>query len=157
MSSKRKTEARRRYTDEFRASAVVMMTSLGWPDREGVAQQVSDHLNVPRQTLTLWAKRSISPPPTDIVHEKAGDLSSLIESEIQLIFGEMPNARETASYSQLATAFGILFDKLSLLRGLPTQHVEVSTDSARERILSRVSEYSERNAEAGDNLLADGR
>ena len=149
--------ARRRYTDEFRASAVVMMVSLGWPDAEGVAQRVANHLNVPRQTLTRWATESQSPAPIEVVQEKRKDLVALIEDELHAIFGEFEHARGDASYGQLATAAGILTDKLLLLRGHPTDRVEyVNTDSARQLIVSRISEYASRNGQIADTQSDTG-
>jgi hypothetical protein len=46
-----------------------------------------------------------------------------MDNEMRAIFGEMHEARPDATYQQLATAYGILFDKTQLLTGGPTENV----------------------------------
>jgi transposase-like protein len=45
---------RRRYNDDFRASATLMLEAAGYPGRDGALSQVSGHLSVPRSTLRGW-------------------------------------------------------------------------------------------------------
>lgn len=149
--------ARKRYDDKFRASAIAMLEAAGWPDEKGALTRVAKHLGMPLATLSRWAKEKNNPPPTEVVTEKKGDLTALIDTEIRAIFGDMPSARANAPYNHLAIAFGILADKLQLLSGGPTQRTEVSdTSNARELITSRISEYSARNGENVDTGESDG-
>lgn len=116
--SKRK---RTRYTDEFRASAVLMLEAAGYPDKEGSLSKVARHLQVPYQTLSRWAREKNNPPPPELVQNKKIDLIAGIKNELACIFDEFGNTRQDAEYRELATAFGILVDKLQLLTGEPTE------------------------------------
>lgn len=115
---------RKRYTDDFRAGAVLMLQAAGYPDTEGALSLVSRKLNVPRTTLRRWFHEQQNPPPSDLVHEKKLDLVAAIREEIAAVLGEMPEARADADYRTLATALGILVDKLQLLEGRPTERTE---------------------------------
>lgn len=113
-----------RYSDDFRASAVLMLQAAGYPDTVGALTRVSEHLGVSRTTLRRWFKRESNPPPDELVREKTFDLVAAIRGEIAAILGEMPDARSEANYRELATAFGIFTDKLQLLSGEPTGREE---------------------------------
>ncbi len=126
---------RKRYTDEFRASAVLMLQAAGWPDKKGALMAVSNKLHVPYQTLSRWGKGTSNPPPHNIVHDKRNTLLDLIEIEIRAIYAEMPKARPDASYRDLGIINGVLHDKHQLLKGEPTQRVEnLTTEQRRDRV-----------------------
>lgn len=112
---------RKRYTDEFRASAVLMLEAAGYPDKEGALTKVAKHLGMPYQTLSRWAREKNNPPPPELVHNKKIDLIAGIKNELSFIFDEMGKTRQDAEYRELATAFGIMVDKLQLLTGQPTE------------------------------------
>ena len=111
---------RRRYDDKFRASAVVMLEAAGYPDREGALSQVAKAVDVPLPTLHRWARGKNNPPPSDVVNEKRKELRELLDDEIRAALGEMSQARGEASYRDLGTVTGILFDKIQLIDGKPT-------------------------------------
>lgn len=119
--------ARRRYDDQFRAAAVVMLEAAGYPGKEGALTQVAKTMGVPAMTLHRWARVKNNPAPTQLVNEKRIDLLELINTELAGIFGTMPGARNDASYRDLATAAGILVDKRQLLTGQPTENVKAQT------------------------------
>lgn len=144
--------SRKRYTDKFRANAVVMLEAQGYPDRKGALAAVSNHLRVPPSTLAGWFKSYRNPPPTEVRDEKKGDLVDWIQDELIAIFGDMPDARQDASYRDLATAAGILIDKKQLLTGKPTERTEV-IDSPRERLRSAISGLASREEQKRDNQL----
>lgn len=126
-----------RYSDDFRASAVLMLQAAGYPDESGALTRVAARVGVPHQTLSRWARGVGNPPPHEMVQIKKEDLEKLILKEAHAIFEFMPDAREVANYRELATAFGILIDKLQLLTGEPTQRVKLDwRDEAREQGLS---------------------
>lgn len=114
-----------RYTDEFRASAVLMLQAAGYPDVEGALVRVARELKIPHQTLSRWGRAKQNPPPHDLVRDKKIDFVQVIETELNAIFGEMPDARPDASYQQLGTVAGILFDKRQLLTGGPTENINM--------------------------------
>ena len=116
---------RKRYTDEFRASAVLMLEAAGYPDKEGALTTVSNRVNVPLSTLSRWYKGRNNAPPSKLVNKKRFDLIQAIRDEIQYAMGDMPDARPEASYRDLTTSVAILIDKLQLLEGKPTWRGEL--------------------------------
>jgi hypothetical protein len=115
---------RRRYDDKFRASAVVMLEAAGYPDQKGALTRTANHLGVPLNTIKGWYTANRNPPPAELRTEKKGDLVTLFDSELEAIFGDMPNARPDASYRDLGVVAGILVDKRQLLTGEPTEIVD---------------------------------
>lgn len=117
---------RKRYTDEFRASAVVALRVAGYPNVKGALERTAQNLGIPAMTLLRWAKGQSNPPPNEIVTEKKGQISDLIRQEIYGILGEMETKRQSARYSELATALGIAIDKLQILTDQPTENAKQS-------------------------------
>lgn len=115
---------RTRYTDEFRASAVLMLEAAGYPTQEGALSRVARQLQVPAMTLSRWFKGTNNPPPNNLVNEKRIDLVQALRNEANAAVTEMAQARENASYRDLGTVLGILIDKLQLLDGKPTERIE---------------------------------
>jgi transposase-like protein len=124
---------RKRYDDKFRASAVVILEAAGYPEVKGALVRVANNLGVPHATLSRWINQKRNPAPPELVQEKKVDLKELLEKEINGILGDMPSARVDASYRDLGVVAGILFDKLQLLKGKPTEIIDDSglTDEAR--------------------------
>lgn len=116
---------KRRYDDEDRASAVLMLEAAGYPDKKGAMSQVAKQLAVSRSTLRGWATGTSNPPPAKVRHEKKIVLVSAIQEELAEIFPTMAGKRQDASYRELVTAAGILIDKLQLLSGKPTWRGEI--------------------------------
>lgn len=54
---------RKRFNDDFRASAVLMLEATGYPEKKGGLTQVSTHLGVPLSTLRGWFTAERNPPP----------------------------------------------------------------------------------------------
>lgn len=114
---------RRRYSDKFRASAVVMLEAAGYPDRKGALMEVADHLHVPAMTISRWFKAANNPPPHELVTEKRLDLRGMLETELNAIFNHMATSREEASYRDVGTVAGIILDKLFILNNQPTERI----------------------------------
>lgn len=129
-----------------------MLEAQGYPNKKGALSAVAKHLGVPRSTLRGWHTAQNNPPPSEIRREKRGDLAALIESELDSIFDEMPNARQDASYRDLATAAGILIDKKQLLSGEPTERAEI-VDSPRERLKRAIDGIATRGGETPADSL----
>jgi len=116
---------RKRYSDDFRASAVLMLEAAGYPDHEGALSQVSRHLGVPLSTLSRWFKGTSNPPPSKIVNEKKADLAALID---KVLFGFAEELVRRSEQGELADeplnhvtqGYGIAFDKKQLFSGQPT-------------------------------------
>lgn len=141
---------RKPYDDEYRASAVLMLDAAGYPEREGALSYVSGHLGVARSTLRSWHNGTHNPPPANVRHKKAIDLVTAIQSELAAIFPAMAERRIDANYRELATAAGILIDKLQLLTGKPTWRGEI-IDLLNSGVITRDDVVSE----LGDELATE--
>lgn len=131
-----------RYTDEFRANAVLMLEAAGYPDREGALSRVARHIGVPHPTLSRWYRAVQNPPPDELVHKKK---VSLIDDLTDLLGLSISAARGTvneAAFRELATGIGIFIDKIQLLTGQPTERAEVHVNDHRERLLADVARKS---------------
>lgn len=122
---------KRRYDDQFRANAVIMVQAQGYPENKGAIEKVAAHLKVPPSTLRGWCNGHSNPPPADIRLEKKADLLSCIKAELGAVFNEMGRARPDASYRDLMVAAGILTDKWQLLEGEPDRRVDVTSGGER--------------------------
>ena len=116
---------RKRYTDQDRASAVLMYEAN--PNFVRVAK----HLRMPEATLRSWVNRKQeldkNPQGADLdveVYDKNKiDFVGLINAEMLAIFKEMKGKRDTAEYKELGIVFAILQDKKQLLTGGPTENI----------------------------------
>ena len=115
---------RKRYDDKFRATAVVMLEAQGYPNEKGSLERVSKGLGVPGRTLSRWFRAENNPPPDNIVREIKGELTDLIDNELNEIFKAMHAVRPDASYRDLGVVSGILADKKQLLSGSPTENTK---------------------------------
>ena len=115
---------RNQYSDEFRATAVLMLESQGYPDRDGSLSAVAKHLGLPLSTLRGWFIKTRNPEPAQVRNIKKAEIVDLIREEIRSALDAFENTREFASYRDIGTVFGILVDKLQLLEGKPTARVE---------------------------------
>lgn len=131
-----------RYNDEFRAQAIVMLEAAGWPDSKGAIMRVARQLGIKHQTLSRWSRAEQNPPPHKVVRIKTFDLRQAVRDELQAILLEMPDARPDADFKELATAFGILVDKLQLLDGKATERVEILTPEERTDRLTELLDTS---------------
>ena len=132
---------RKRYTDKFRAAAVVMLEAEGYPARDGALSRVADHLGIPLSTLRGWFTAEHNPPPTEVRNEKKQELRDLLENELREAVAAMAGARLDASYRDLGTVAAIFTDKVQLLDGKPTERVEenVTVSDSRERLAQLIN------------------
>lgn len=118
---------RRRYTDEERASAVVMLQSQGYPDKPGALSTVARYLSIPTSTLAGWYTGINNPPPSELVEQKKADLAQLFEQAAykMVAHATKDTVIEDMTGQQAMTSAGIAVDKMRLLRGLPTEIVQI--------------------------------
>lgn len=135
---------RKRYTDDFRASAVIMLEAEGYPQKLGALTSVAQYLKVPLTTLHRWFHAKNNPPPSELVTIKKEDLARLFLEEVYHAVLEMGKARQDADYRELATAIGILTDKLQLLTGEPTERTAVVNELSDVERASRIVAILER-------------
>ena len=90
---------------------------------KGNVDKTARETNIPHQTIRFWLanKERFS----NVQTIKQVELASLAESNAHLLGNSIANHDlDSASLSQKATAFGIMIDKMQLLRGLPTNITE---------------------------------
>ena len=84
---------RRTYTDKFKAGAVVMVESEGYPNDKYALGRVASKLNINKRTLRRWVENDTGAPSDEIVTQEKNGIIDLIDAEIEAAFKEMPNAR----------------------------------------------------------------
>ena len=129
----------RRYDDQYRASAVLMLEAAGYPDRVGALSAVSSRLGVPHPTLSRWARQVQNPAPETLVHEKRLDLVAELTDLLGLSLTAARGTVGDATYRELLTGVGILVDKVQLLTGAPTERAEVHVSDHRDRLLADIA------------------
>lgn len=106
--------AKKSYTDAERAEALAVLQANG-----GNMLRTSKATGIPRTTLIAWSGDIDRQERTaDVIERKRFDLADVIERELQAIFQAMATKRADATYRELATAAGILIDKLGMLSGV---------------------------------------
>lgn len=115
---------RKKYTDKFKAGAILMLETEGYPDDPYAIERVAQHLDMPRRTLLRWFKGDTGAPADETVQEQKMGLIDLFDQELRQVFRAMNDVRSDASYRDLATGAGIFADKLQLLQNKPTQRIE---------------------------------
>ena len=126
------------YSDEDKASAVLMLEAAGYPDRKGAMSQVVRELGVPESTLRSWAKNEHGAPPAKVRDRKKGELIESLNEVATKLIEHLGDIADTGDVRETATAAGIVIDKLQLLRGDSTantnQHIVIEygdVDSSR--------------------------
>ena len=147
--------ARKRYSDKFRANAVLMLEAAGYePGKNGGAlMRVAKALKMPHNTLRNWYVAAHNPVPSDVRREKRGELVTLIRDEIYnaIEAAQDQDKKFEASYRDLITGAAILVDKLQLLEGKATERTEIiDRTSPREAIFDELTRIATRS-DAGQN------
>lgn len=141
---------RRRYDDEFRASAVLMLEAAGYPGCKGALTRVADHLSVPESTLRGWFSGRRNAPPAKVREIKkrdfVADLQHLLGLHIDAATRVVGNSGDLRA---IDTGIGILVDKIQLLNGQPTWRVEIID------LLRRGAINSNEVEELGDELATE--
>lgn len=149
---------RKRYTDEFRASAVLFLESEGYPEKKGALMSVSRKLKVSHTTLHSWFHAKHNPPPQEVRHLKKLEIVEIIRNEIYAALAAAPTQRELADYKELITSAAILIDKLQLLENKPTErvaHEHTISDGERAKRLNELLDAA-RTRRTGLSTGADG-
>ena len=116
-----------RYTDEERGIYLLQLEAAGHPDNEHAVWQVAKQKGAPHGTTLKRWWRANQPHLSKIAQQKKPDLIQAIREEMELILGDMPDARQDASYRDMAVAFGILAEKYQLLTGGPTANINTNS------------------------------
>jgi hypothetical protein len=143
------------YSDEDKASAVLMLEAAGYPVRIGAMSQVVRELGVPESTLRSWAKQEHGAPPAKVRDRKRGELVQTLNEVAFKLLDHLGNIADTGDVKETATAFGIVVDKLQILNGEPTQTinqrilVEYADD---EDIITQAAAVAERRYQDGTEI-----
>jgi hypothetical protein len=121
---------RRRYSDDERASLLAMLEAEGYPDKPGALTKVSHYAKMPHATLVLWWQKKRNPPPSELQQVKKLELADLFEeaARVYLEHGTRDAVVEDTSGKDALMAAAIAVDKMRLLRGLPTEIVQLIPD-----------------------------
>lgn len=112
-----KAGLRRRYSDQERAEAMVVLTANG-----GNLAATATAIGIPYRTLRHWAAGDRHPEAIRMAREKQQPLADRLEEVVAMLAEGMddPLKIEKAPLNQIAVALGILVDKIRLLRAVPT-------------------------------------
>jgi hypothetical protein len=115
---------RRRYTDEERASCVVMLEAQGYPNHKGALTSVAKYAKVPINTLRGWYIAKHSPPPTELRNQKRQDIADRLEGIVHALLDHVDRQFVIAEMSgqQAMTSAAIGIDKMRLLRDQSTEN-----------------------------------
>ena len=118
---------RKRYTDDFRAGAVLMLEAAGYPGTVGALTAVARKVKAPARTISRWFNKEQNPPPDRLVREKRGELVERLEDMAHMLLDAMGADIKDNGVDAVraATAMGITIDKWQLLKGEPTGIVKV--------------------------------
>lgn len=105
---------KRRYTDEERAAALAALAANG-----GNIEKTCRELDIPRMTLSSWAKGQVHPEAHEYSLTKKGPLADHLEEVAWKLAGDLNKCKE-GNPQQVAIALGVVVDKMQLLRGKPT-------------------------------------
>lgn len=145
-----------RWSDEFRAHAVVLLQVEGYPDKKGAITRISNQLKVPVTTLRRWFEGQSNPPPAEIVSIKKEQIIELLRGEIYNALKEMPKAIWDADYKELATSMAIMVDKLQLLEGEPTARTEIIHELSDDQRANRITELLDAARTRRDGHASEG-
>jgi transposase-like protein len=122
-----KKQKRRSYDDKFRTGAVVTLQAAGYPNTPGALTRIANELGVPPRTLSRWFNGENNPPPDNLVSEKKEDMADLFETVALKYLRHAGNddVVEGSSGRDAMMNAAVAVDKMRLLRGLPTEIVEL--------------------------------
>src|SRR3990172_312273 len=115
---------------------VALLDSEGYPNRLGALKKVASFAGIHTNVLRRWWRKTQNPPPTDLVTQKKADLSLRLRDLAHLVLDTLPDAIDEADARELFTGLGITLDKLQLLEGKPTEHIQhdISDDERSARV-----------------------
>jgi transposase-like protein len=107
--------ARRRYTDEQRASALAALEA-----NAGDVRKTARELNIPEATLRQWKHGLRHPESVQMSAAQKPPLAEALREVARQLLESIPGKIGESSLSQVAVAMGIAVDKAQLLEGKPT-------------------------------------
>lgn len=104
-----------------------MLEAAGYPHQKGALAAVAKKVKAPPRTISRWFNKEQNPPPDRLVREKKGELVPRIEDLAHKLLDAIGVDVDENGVDAVrgATAFGIMVDKLQILKGEPTGIVKV--------------------------------
>ena len=118
----RKGEHKNKFTDEEKASAVLMLEVAGYPNRKGALAQTERETGIHESTLRTWYNGTHGAPPANIYAKKKDDLRDKLQSAANKLVDHLIEISDMGDTRETATALGIVIDKLQLISGEPTEN-----------------------------------
>ena len=147
--------ARRRYSDVERAEALALLDANG-----GALRETARATGVPVATLQGWRDGAGVPSQcTELRTEKRTELADRFEALVHLVLDKLPSKLDAATAAQLATVFGVAYDKMRLARGEATSitRMDMSTDERVQRLAEILDAGADRGGMAAPHVSrADG-
>lgn len=112
-----RSKTRRRYSDSQKAQVYALLNTSS-------AHEVARVTGIPLGTV-LWWKQNPKEGLDEQIIEASKDLREELRRVLFLLIGALPDKIEDAPLNHTAVALGILFDKIQLLEGRPTNIDEV--------------------------------
>lgn len=125
------------YNREQREDVLAVLAANG-----GNVKRTARETGVDEHTIRDWRDGKAGEPGlgTGVPAQKAREaLETRMEDVQALLLSTIPGKLQDAPLRDVATAYGILSDKLLLLRGQPTSHVQTTAGTDDERV-SRLAE-----------------
>lgn len=116
-----------RYTDEQRATLLAMLEMEGYPDKSGALQRVANYAQIQPNVIARWWKKKQNPPPNKLVSRKKKELADLFEDVAHKYLNHALNDETVEGVPGQAAviAAATATDKMRLLRGLPTEIIQL--------------------------------
>lgn len=116
-----------RYTEKFKAGAIVTLQGAGYPNNPYKLQEVADSLKIQPRTLRRWYMHESGAPIPEIVQQEKSNLADEFENIARKMLLHAGNQdvidSMTGNAAVLAAATAV--DKMRLLRNLPTEIVQI--------------------------------
>jgi transposase-like protein len=144
------TVAKRRYSDDDRATAIAAVTANG-----GNVGLTARQLGIPEATVRQWVKEQRHPEAAKMSEQKRGPLADSCERIAWKLAGRVEETADKAPINHAAVAFGIMVDKMRLLRDQPTTIIKHGFSDLPDDDLERELASAER-AEAAAALASSG-
>lgn len=120
-------QTRIRYTDEQRATLLAMLEMEGYPDKVGALQRVANYAQIKPNVIRRWWQAKQNPPPHKLVTRKKRELADLFEDVAHKYLNHALNDEtiESVPGQAAVVAAATATDKMRLLRGLPTEIIQL--------------------------------
>lgn len=115
------------YTEKFKGDCIAFLIGAGYPENPYKLEETAKYLGVPSRTLRRWFQGENGAPAVEVVIQQKTDLAELYEqvSQRYLKHALEDEVVDELSGKDAVIAAATATDKMRLLRGLPTEIIEV--------------------------------